>query len=96
MCLVPTTYVLFPFHLQISTEVNIETRSPEKRDEEEKGKVGASDSERRDEPRGEETLGEDPTLPRGDTPASVSQLPPSMAPFPHLHTLSLANNLVNI
>lgn len=96
MCLLAcTTHILSPFHVQISTEVNIETRSPEKRDEEEKGKVGASDGERRDEAR-EETLGEDPKIPPGDTPASVSQLPPSMAPFPHLHTLSLANNLVNI
>ena len=30
-----------------------------------------------------------------EMPASVSSLPPSMAPFPHLHTLSLANNLVS-
>lgn len=28
-------------------------------------------------------------------PASVSRLPPSIAPFPHLHTLSLANNMVS-
>ena len=30
-----------------------------------------------------------------ERPASVSRLPPSMAPFPRLLTLSLANNLVS-
>ena len=30
-----------------------------------------------------------------ETPVSVTGLPPSMAPFPQLHTLSLANNLVS-
>lgn len=78
----------------MSTEANVETRSPEKRDEEEKGEDGASVGGRRDEAREKE--GEQSTLPQADTPASVSQLPPSMAPFPHLQTLSLANNLVNI
>ena len=30
-----------------------------------------------------------------ETPVSVTGLSPSMAPFPQLHTLSLANNLVS-
>lgn len=95
VCLLSCVLYFVPCYLQISTEANTEARSLEKRDEEERGKVGTSDGEKRDEAR-EETPGKDPTLPRGDTPSSVSQLPPSMAPFPHLHTLSLANNLVNI
>ena len=37
----------------------------------------------------------DTRLRESDTPTSVSFLPPSMAPFPHLHTLSLANNMVS-
>lgn len=49
-----------------------------------------------DEDKTKEGIQMENTLREEQTPVSVTRLPPSMAPFPQLHTLSLANNLVSI